>query len=54
MLRLAYAESSQQHSWVDQITIPGDPIALALRGLVWCAIATALLVWNFRRLELGN
>ena len=40
--------------WVEQITISGDPIMLALRGLIWCAIATALLVWGFRRLELGN
>ncbi len=40
--------------WVDQITIPGDPIMLAIRGLVWCVIATALLVWGFQRLELEN
>lgn len=38
--------------WVDQISIPGDPGLLAVRGLVWCVIAAALLVWSFQRLEL--
>ncbi len=40
--------------WADQIAIPGDPVALTIRLLVWCAIGAGLLVWSFRRTELGR
>ena len=41
-------------SWVEPVTVPGDPIALVLRLVMWAGFSVAVLLVAFRRVELGR
>jgi ABC-type transport system involved in multi-copper enzyme maturation permease subunit len=52
---LASAMIAALSPWLSPDAAPAsDGLALALRSLAWAAASTGLLVWSFRRVELGR
>ena len=40
--------------WLPNVSVPGDPVAVAVRLAGWALVSLALLVFAFRRIELGR